>query len=62
MTQAIVEVKKLQKSFKDNKVLSGVDFKIDRGEIFALLGSNGAGKTTIIQIYQRSLRPTLALS
>jgi len=56
MTQTIVEVKKLQKSFKDNKVLSGVDFKIEPGEIFALLGSNGAGKTTIIQILSTLLK------
>lgn len=47
---AIVEVKNLKKSFKDTQVLKGVDFKIEKGQIFALLGSNGAGKTTTIQI------------
>ena len=46
----IVTVSNLQKSFKDNHVLKGVDFTIRKGSIFALLGSNGAGKTTAIKI------------
>jgi ABC-2 type transport system ATP-binding protein len=50
MAETIVQVKNLQKSFKDNKVLRGVNFEIKQGEIFALLGSNGAGKTTAISI------------
>lgn len=45
-----IEVKNLQKSYKENKVLKDVDFEIQKGEIFALLGSNGAGKTTIVKI------------
>ena len=53
---AIVEVKGLKKSFKDNQVLRGVDFKIQTGEIFALLGSNGAGKTTAIKIMTTLLK------
>ena len=50
MADAIIEIKGLRKSFKDNEVLKGVDLEIRQGEIFALLGSNGAGKTTIIKI------------
>jgi len=45
-----IEVKGLRKSYKDKEVLKGVDFEVNRGEIFALLGSNGAGKTTIVKI------------
>ena len=56
MTKSIVEVKNLQKSFKNVKVLKGVNFEIRQGEIFALLGSNGAGKTTIIQILSTLLK------
>lgn len=48
--EKMIEVKGLKKSFKDNEVLKGVDFHITRGEVFALLGSNGAGKTTAIKI------------
>ncbi|QNK55928.1 ABC transporter ATP-binding protein [Paenibacillus sp. PAMC21692] len=45
-----IEVRGLRKSFKDKEVLTGVDFEVKQGEIFALLGSNGAGKTTIVKI------------
>ncbi|WP_379131035.1 ABC transporter ATP-binding protein [Paenibacillus sp. sgz500958] len=48
--QKAIEVKGLRKSFKATEVLKGVDFEVKRGEIFALLGSNGAGKTTIVRI------------
>jgi ABC-2 type transport system ATP-binding protein len=45
-----VQVKGLQKSYKQLHVLKGVDFEVEKGSIFALLGSNGAGKTTIVKI------------
>lgn len=51
-----IEVKGLRKSFKDTEVLKGVDFEVKRGEIFALLGSNGAGKTTAINILSTLLK------
>src|ERR1700674_3122992 len=44
-----IQVHGLQKSYKKLQVLKGVDFDVARGSIFALLGSNGAGKTTIAQ-------------
>ena len=50
MSDTVIQVNDLRKSFKNNDVLKGVDFEIQHGEIFALLGSNGAGKTTIINI------------
>ena len=45
-----IQVKGLQKSYKKLHVLKGVDFEVEKGSIFALLGSNGAGKTTIVKI------------
>ncbi|MFD0716333.1 ABC transporter ATP-binding protein [Paenibacillus sp. GCM10027626] len=51
-----IQVKGLQKSFKNTEVLKGVDFEVKRGEIFALLGSNGAGKTTIVRILTTLLK------
>ena len=51
-----IEVKGLRKSFKDIEVLKGVDFEVKRGEVLALLGSNGAGKTTIIKILTTLLK------
>jgi len=52
-----IRVRDLRKSFKATEVLKGVDFEVRRGEIFALLGSNGAGKTTIINILSTLLKP-----
>lgn len=37
-------VRGIMESFKDVQVLRGVDFDVERGSIFALLGSNGAGR------------------
>src|ERR1039458_713251 len=45
-----ISVSELEKAYKKNAVLKGVDFAVESGTIFALLGSNGAGKTTIINI------------
>lgn len=52
-----IEVKGLQKSYKKLHVLKGVDFEVEKGSIFALLGSNGAGKTTIVKILTTLLKP-----
>ncbi len=56
MTPAAISVKSLEKSYKDLHVLRGVDFEVARGTIFALLGSNGAGKTTIVRILSTLLK------
>ena len=57
MQNNAIEVKGLQKSYKQLHVLKGVDFEVEKGSIFALLGSNGAGKTTIIKILTTLLKP-----
>jgi ABC-2 type transport system ATP-binding protein len=49
-TATAIRVAGLEKSFKDVHVLRGVDFDVAGGSIFALLGSNGAGKTTVVKI------------
>ena len=46
----VIHVRGLEKSYKDLKVLRGVDFDVTRGGVFALLGSNGAGKTTVVEM------------
>ncbi|HXH34403.1 MAG TPA: ATP-binding cassette domain-containing protein [Plantibacter sp.] len=51
-----IRVLGLEKSYKDVHVLRGVDFDVERGSIFALLGSNGAGKTTVVNILSTLLR------
>lgn len=51
-----IRVRGLEKSFKELQVLRGVDFDVARGTIFALLGSNGAGKTTVVRILSTLLK------
>jgi ABC-2 type transport system ATP-binding protein len=52
-----IQVKGLHKSYGELQVLKGVDFAVASGSIFALLGSNGAGKTTVVRILSTLLRP-----
>ena len=54
---ATMQVHGLRKSYENLHVLKGVDFDVARGSIFALLGSNGAGKTTIVRILTTLLKP-----
>ncbi|KJC63220.1 ABC transporter ATP-binding protein [Agreia bicolorata] len=51
-----IRVQGLKKSFKKLHVLRGVDFEVERGSVFALLGSNGAGKTTVVKILATLLK------
>ncbi len=51
-----IQVQGLEKSFKELRVLRGVEFEVARGSIFALLGSNGAGKTTVVKILSTLLK------
>ncbi|MBQ1048694.1 ATP-binding cassette domain-containing protein [Micromonospora sp. C51] len=51
-----IRVRGLEKSYQKLHVLRGVDFEVARGSIFALLGSNGAGKTTVVKILSTLLK------
>ena len=51
-----IHVQGLEKSYKKLRALRGVDFDVARGSIFALLGSNGAGKTTVVKILSTLLK------
>ena len=51
-----IQVNGLQKSYEQLNVLKGVDLAVEKGSIFALLGSNGAGKTTIVKILTTLLK------
>ena len=57
MSEAAIRVKHLQKSFRNLAVLRDVSFEVEKGSVFALLGSNGAGKTTMVRILATLLRP-----
>lgn len=55
--EKMITVTDLYKSFSGKKVIDGVSFTVDEGSIFALLGTNGAGKTTIVKMLATLLTP-----
>ncbi|MCM5553552.1 ABC transporter ATP-binding protein [Pleomorphomonas sp. NRK KF1] len=50
MTETVLEIDGVSKSFGDNKANDAISMTLARGEIVALLGENGAGKTTLMSI------------
>ena len=52
MSEPVISVTGLRKSYGDFEAVRGLDLHVDRGEIFAFLGPNGAGKTTTVEILE----------
>ena len=50
MNEQCIQVKNLTKSFAGRKVINELSFEVNKGEVFALLGHNGAGKSTTIDL------------
>lgn len=46
---AILEVKNIKKSFGKNEILKGISFSLEKGEVLAVIGSSGGGKTTLLR-------------
>ena len=55
---AAVDIQALSVSFADRPVLTGLDLQVQRGDIYALLGGNGAGKSTTLSVLLGFLKPT----
>lgn len=49
MADTILEIRGLEKSFGENKVLRGVDLEVNQGEVVSIIGSSGSGKTTLLR-------------
>jgi ABC-2 type transport system ATP-binding protein len=58
MSDPILVVQDLHKSYGETHAVRGVSFEVERGEVFGLLGPNGAGKTTVISMITGLLKPT----
>jgi len=53
----LLQTTKLTKHFGETRAVDGVDFSVNEGEVLALIGSNGAGKTSLVNVISGLLRP-----
>lgn len=58
MTESIIKIKHLKKSFGDNKVLKDIDFTVKKGEVVSIIGSSGSGKSTLLRCINLLETPT----
>ena len=53
----IISIKNLNKNFNSHKVINNLSIEVEKGEIYGLLGANGAGKSTTINILLGFIKP-----
>lgn len=58
MAELAIETEKLVKTYGRNRGLTGLDLRVERGEVYGFLGPNGAGKSTTIRLLLDLIRPT----
>mgnify|MGYP000511948375 CR=1 FL=1 len=46
----MIEIKNISKTFKNNKVLDGIDLTINQGDVVAIIGPSGTGKSTFLKM------------
>jgi ABC-2 type transport system ATP-binding protein len=52
LSEPVISIKGLRKSYGETEAVRGIDLEVSRGEVFAFLGPNGAGKTTTVEILE----------
>jgi ABC-2 type transport system ATP-binding protein len=52
LSDSVISIRDLRKSYGDFEAVRGIDLEVQRGEVFAFLGPNGAGKTTTVEILE----------
>ena len=58
MSEQLIELKEITKSYGNVFALGGVNFHVDKGEVVGLIGDNGAGKSTLIKILAGAVKPS----
>lgn len=57
MADTVLEVQNIQKSFDKEKVLKGISFSLEEGQVLAIIGSSGSGKTTLLRSLNYLVQP-----
>lgn len=58
MTQAIIDIKHLKKSYGQNEVLKDISLSVTKGEVISIIGSSGSGKSTFLRSINLLEEPT----
>ena len=58
MTETLIKIEELHKSFGKNEVLKGINLEIKRGEVVVIIGPSGSGKSTLINAMAGFVRPS----
>ena len=58
MSESVIKVENLVKSFGDHEVLKKIDFEISKGEVVCIIGSSGSGKSTLLRCINHLETPT----
>lgn len=58
MSEAVIKVEDLRKSFGDHEVLKKIEFEITKGEVVCIIGSSGSGKSTLLRCINHLETPT----
>lgn len=58
MTQAIIDIKHLKKSYRQNEVLKDISLSVTKGEVISIIGSSGSGKSTFLRSINLLEEPT----
>lgn len=61
MSETIISIKNLHKSFGDNEVLKGIDLDIQQGEVVVIIGPSGSGKSTFLRAMNLLEEPTMGV-
>jgi phospholipid/cholesterol/gamma-HCH transport system ATP-binding protein len=56
--QPLIELRDVRCGYGDRTILDGVNLRLERGQVLALIGTSGGGKTTILRLLGRQIRPS----
>lgn len=54
----MIELKGIYKNYQDQKVLKNINLKFDRSGIYCIIGESGCGKTTMMELINRLIKPS----